>query len=616
MENSKKILEFIPEYLKQRNNWVFWKLEKIDGKFTKRPYNVRTGKFAMSNNPDTWCSYKEAMSKFDRSIYDGLGFVFDTQSNLVFIDLDHCIEDGKVNVFASNIINKFTNTYAEISQSGTGIHIICNGTLEKALKKPEIEMYSTGRFVALTGKAMFAKEITDYQYNVDKLYEKFADKVKNKSDYTKNVCDMSSHEIIDLIRNSKNGNKFWDYYAGSVEPNSENTLALASMLAFWCGNDFNKIKEIMNLSRMRRDKFERPTSGKTWIDLVIEKAIQGTTEVYNPEFKNYYQEKNIKKNIVQEIDQDYNDYSDYFITSNNIQRLDENNVKYVKSGFNNFDGKISGFALGEVSVWSGLNSSGKSAFLIQQIVEYALQGEKTIMFSGEMLDSMIQNILFRILAGKQNLKQSKDGVYWYLDDEKKKQYISNWLNDKFYLYKNSQGMQAEKILSAIKFLVKKEKVKMVILDNLMIMNIRSFDENKYEAQAEFVKALSELSKELMIHIHIVMHPRKSSGFLRKDDISGTADLTNAVDNVFIVHRNNRDFQLRSQEVIDPQKRFMDADKKTGIYKFDNIIEVCKNRRNGVQDEFLGFHFEIETKKFLSSKDEERLYLKYMNYQRQ
>ena len=32
------------------------------------------------------------------------------------------------------------------------------------------------------------------------------------------------------------------------------------------------------------------------------------------------------------------------------------------------------------------------------------------------------------------------------------------------------------------------------------------------------------------------------GFLRKDDISGTADLTNAVDNVFIVHRVNNDFK--------------------------------------------------------------------------
>ena len=43
-------------------------------------------------------------------------------------------------------------------------------------------------------------------------------------------------------------------------------------------------------------------------------------------------------------------------------------------------------------------------------------------------------------------------------------------------------------------------------------------------------------------MHIVAHPRKNIGFLRKEDISGTADLTNAVDNVIICHRNNRDYE--------------------------------------------------------------------------
>ena len=46
----------------------------------------------------------------------------------------------------------------------------------------------------------------------------------------------------------------------------------------------------------------------------------------------------------------------------------------------------------------------------------------------------------------------------------------------------------------------------------------------------------------------VAHPRKSVGFLRLDDISGSADIANAVENAFIVPQNN-DFRKRSKEMF-------------------------------------------------------------------
>lgn len=49
----------------------------------------------------------------------GIG-VFD---NIVVIDIDKCVTNGKLNKFARKIVNKL-KSYTEISISGTGIHIV------------------------------------------------------------------------------------------------------------------------------------------------------------------------------------------------------------------------------------------------------------------------------------------------------------------------------------------------------------------------------------------------------------------------------------------------------------------------------------------------------------
>ena len=288
-----------------------------------------------------------------------------------------------------------------------------------------------------------------------------------------------------------------------------------------------------------------------------------------------------------------------------IKRVDEDKINYIKSGFLDIDKRIVGFAEGEISVWSGLNGSGKSSFLTQQILEYAEQGIKTVLFSGEMQDYVIQNSLIKMVAGKKALTPSKDESYWYLEDENKRKIILSWLDKYIFLYKNEYGTKVEDVMKAIQWLVKKENIKIVILDNLMTLNLSCYQErDKYEAQSSFIKDLVKVAKRLNIHIHIVMHPRKASGFLRKDDISGSADLSNASDNVFIIHRVNRDFKNRGTEILD-------AGAMSYLSGFSNVIEICKNRRHGVQDVFVGLRFEKETKKFLREDSTSTQYMKWI-----
>lgn len=268
---------------------------------------------------------------------------------------------------------------------------------------------------------------------------------------------------------------------------------------------------------------------------------------------------------------------------------------YIKSGCNMLDKYTKGFALGELSVWSGSNASAKSTYLNQVALQSINQGYKVGIFSGELTDKNLMNWLLLSASGKKGLSHNDEKDYWYVNNFYKDR-IVRWLNGNLFIYDNSFGNDAKEIIESVKNCIKKNGVKVVILDNLMSMNLAKYGDQKFDMQTKLITELSNMAKEFDIHIHFVCHPRKSTAFLRKVDISGSADLTNIADNVFIMHRVNEDFKRLSKETF----KFKD---NHPIYEYSNVIEICKNRGRGVQDVLCGLYFEIETKRLLNEKGE-------------
>ena len=109
-----------------------------------------------------------------------------------------------------------------------------------------------------------------------------------------------------------------------------------------------------------------------------------------------------------------------------------------------------------------------------------------------------------------------------------------------------------------------------------------------------------MTRTYNVHVIFVAHPKKANGFLRLDDISGTADLGNAVDNAFIVHRVNNDFKRLSGEMF---KWGPDHE----LYKATNVVEVAKERENGTQDLFIPLWYEPESKRLKNTQVEFKWY---------
>ena len=284
-----------------------------------------------------------------------------------------------------------------------------------------------------------------------------------------------------------------------------------------------------------------------------------------------------------------------WLCMSDIQKVDLSSIPRIKTGINEIDRLLLGLAECEVTLLSGGNASGKSSLLNTLICNFLQQGAPSALFSGELPAHILKAWIQMVAAGKENLKLSQygDGKYFVPNNIAKR--IDDWMDGKFFLFNNEYGNTWEEVFHDMKELLK-AGVKVFILDNLMALDIDLLEGDKNNKQKNLILQLKDFAKTNNVHIIIVAHPRKSLAFLRKADISGTADLTNAVDNVFIAHRVNQDFLKAGAE-------FYGQSQIQRYSCFGNVLEISKNRMYGVCDVLVGLHYELESRRFKNTPDE-------------
>lgn len=222
---------YVPETLKRCALWGVWRKE--DGR--KVPYSADqkyNGKISKAQAWQ-WKPYAAAVEKLEYSgDYNGLGFLFTKTCGLVFIDLDHCIdEDGDPNEFAAEIIAMFKGSYMEYSQSETGLHIVVRGYVPAVLKEKSIEIYGNGggaQYMAFTGNAFEANEPQPAQKALNELIRRFDIKAKQEpqpvADQPVTADDERVLQLLSNERTNDNAAQFGALWAGKFEPCS-NTSA-------------------------------------------------------------------------------------------------------------------------------------------------------------------------------------------------------------------------------------------------------------------------------------------------------------------------------------------------------------------------------------------------------
>lgn len=286
----------IPEEMQALPNWCVWRLEKIDGRETKIPYNARTGEKAKSNDRATWCTFPEAAQKVESGSYKGVGFML-SDSPYVCVDLDHCLDGGEKEAWARGIV-QMLGGYVEVSQSGTGLHIFGRASVQRGRRNDRIEIYPDKRFIAMTGSIYEGHAApADIQSGINALMaEYFATSGEKAGTYSKmsktpakapqgegtqqGAASQSGadhqhsprvDEVIARLRQGERAELFAAMFdRGDVShygSGSEADLALMNMIAFAADGDAALMEEVFSASALgRREKWQtRPDYRKMTI---------------------------------------------------------------------------------------------------------------------------------------------------------------------------------------------------------------------------------------------------------------------------------------------------------------------------------------------------------------
>ena len=265
--------------------WVTYRLywDEKRGKYDKKPFNARTGGFAQSNNPNTWSDYDTALKVVHS--YDGLGFMLG--EGIFGVDIDGV----NLNEPIVNEVITTLNSYAEVSPSCKGIHVICKGTKPQgACRKGNFECYDKGRFFTVTGKVIMPyTNLRDCTHSIQSLHSKYL--ARQEKELLSTPSHYKGGELLsdgEVLEKASRNDKFSQlYYSGSYSGDaSKDDMTLINMLIFWTGGNASQIDRLYRGSTLMRPKWDRRQSGSTYGAITINRCLASYKGSYYN--KDYY----------------------------------------------------------------------------------------------------------------------------------------------------------------------------------------------------------------------------------------------------------------------------------------------------------------------------------------
>lgn len=256
--------ENIPFELQDFSQWILWRYEDLSGKKpTKVPYSAKTNRLASVDKPESWGTFAEVCATFENKAlnYSGIGFVLTENDPFAFIDLDDSDGDQTAIDRQLKIYNQF-DSYAEKSPSGKGLHIIIKGEIPSGRRRSFIEIYSSLRYMTMTGEVYRQAPIKNCSELLTQLWEQMGHGSIATQIYAGLAeAKETDEEIISKATKAANGEKFLKIFNGEwqdlYQSQSEADFALVDMVAFYTQNTAQISRIFRNSALGKRDKAKR-----------------------------------------------------------------------------------------------------------------------------------------------------------------------------------------------------------------------------------------------------------------------------------------------------------------------------------------------------------------------
>lgn len=215
------VADSYPAELVATEQWLTWKPTDDGRKIPRAPYEHPDwpDKFVSAQDPDIWTDFETATNWAEK--LSGFAPAFNIRDRgehpdeeYVLIDYDDARdpETGRLHPVGREHIER-AGSYADVSTSGTGIHIFCRGELPRGVKAieaslsecedfpdAEIEVYDSARYSAMTGHriASTPEQTTDCQAFLEELADEFATVAEGTPDQLLREPEKSAEEIADV----------------------------------------------------------------------------------------------------------------------------------------------------------------------------------------------------------------------------------------------------------------------------------------------------------------------------------------------------------------------------------------------------------------------------------
>ena len=154
-----------------------------------------------------------------------------------------------------------------------------------------VEIYisgATNRVCTITGNAIREVEVAERGAELTVIMDKYMLRPTPMKEYSSEDVPgsyLSDESVIEKAANSKQGEKFQSLWNGDIpdgKSHSDADMALAAILAFWCGGDIEQMDRLFRESGLIRDKWDRVQSGSTYGEITLKKAVAHASEFYKP----------------------------------------------------------------------------------------------------------------------------------------------------------------------------------------------------------------------------------------------------------------------------------------------------------------------------------------------
>jgi twinkle protein len=246
--------------------------------------------------------------------------------------------------------------------------------------------------------------------------------------------------------------------------------------------------------------------------------------------------------------------------------------------------------LGEVTLFSGYNGSGKTMFLNALTIELGLLGRKVCDFSFEVVPAQTLRYMVSQTLGKD-----------FPDDIDELKQAVNFVSEFLWFYDHIGLVKLDEVFAAMEYAHRRYGIQFFIVDSWMKLGIALDD---WTAQSMAMERFCQFAMDRGVHIIIVAHSKKTESERErggKMQIKGTGDLSDKASNIFVIHRNKKkEDEIKAQK----EKNTQDARIKIDSIMFSqhDAILACEKQKNGNGEEPLWrLWFDLKSRQYSTSK---------------